>query len=113
MIKKILKGEKNEEKKYPVMVFFHGGAFMLGSGSDAYIDGRSYAQRDTILISVNYRLGSLGFLTYPYINFVFILFFNYSNSNKLFPIIMMIIFINNYYYYYLPIFKIIYKNINN
>lgn len=53
----------------PVMVFLHGGAFAYAAGSAAMYDGRELAKisRDdegtpTIIISINYRLGVLGFL---------------------------------------------------
>jgi para-nitrobenzyl esterase len=49
----------------PVMVFIHGGAFVLGSGADAYVDGAAYNRRSVILVSMNYRLGALGFLAHP------------------------------------------------
>lgn len=46
----------------PVMVFIHGGGFTLGSGEDPYIRAKRYSDAGVILVSVNYRLGSLGFL---------------------------------------------------
>ncbi len=46
----------------PVMVWIHGGAFILGSGSSPMYDGAAFAQRGVVLVSVNYRLGALGFL---------------------------------------------------
>ncbi|KAG9767953.1 hypothetical protein KCU88_g7359, partial [Aureobasidium melanogenum] len=54
---------------YPVMVFFHGGAFVYASGSAGIYDGRRLAQisqedlgMPTIVISVTFRLGVFGFL---------------------------------------------------
>ncbi len=50
-------------KKRPVMVWIHGGAFAIGSGSQAIYDGSTLARRgDVVLVTVNYRLGPLGFL---------------------------------------------------
>ncbi|MFO7562980.1 MAG: carboxylesterase family protein [Enhygromyxa sp.] len=50
----------------PVLVFIHGGANVLGSGSDTHVDGRRLAQsRDLIVVTFNYRLGLLGFLALP------------------------------------------------
>lgn len=49
-------------KKLPVMVWIHGGAFMQGSSSRPEYDGRKLAERDIIVVSLNYRLGALGFL---------------------------------------------------
>ncbi|KAI1608354.1 Alpha/Beta hydrolase protein [Exophiala viscosa] len=55
--------------KYPVMVFFHGGAFVYSAGSAGIYDGRRLAQISqqdldipTIVISVTFRLGVYGFL---------------------------------------------------
>jgi carboxylesterase type B len=47
---------------YPVMVFIHGGAFVTGAGSAPSYDGTSFAANGVILVSLNYRLGPLGFL---------------------------------------------------
>ncbi|MCB1056313.1 MAG: carboxylesterase family protein, partial [Acidobacteria bacterium] len=50
-------------QKRPVMVFFHGGAFILGSGSTFLYDGRQLARRgDVVVVTFNYRLGAFGFL---------------------------------------------------
>ena len=50
----------------PVMVFFHGGAFILGAGSEPLYDGRCLAQRgDVVVVTANYRLGALGYLAHP------------------------------------------------
>jgi len=47
----------------PVLVWIHGGAFVLGSGSQTLYDGATLARRgDVIVVTVNYRLGALGFL---------------------------------------------------
>lgn len=47
----------------PVMVWLHGGAYVLGSGSQPLYDGRALAATgDVIVVTVNYRLGALGFL---------------------------------------------------
>jgi para-nitrobenzyl esterase len=49
--------------KRPVMVWIHGGAFIGGSGATPWYDGRSFATRgDVVVVTVNYRLGALGFL---------------------------------------------------
>jgi para-nitrobenzyl esterase len=50
----------------PVMVWFHGGAFIFGSGGDPYYSGRVLAARHgVVIVTVNYRLGPLGFLSHP------------------------------------------------
>jgi len=47
----------------PVMFWIHGGAFTGGTGSDATMDGGSLASRgDVVLVTINYRLTTLGFL---------------------------------------------------
>jgi len=47
----------------PVMVWIHGGAFSIGSGSQAIYDGSVLAGRGgVVLVTINYRLGPLGFL---------------------------------------------------
>jgi para-nitrobenzyl esterase len=52
-------------KKLPVMVWIHGGALSGGSSSEPLYDGTKLAQRGIILVSINYRLGLLGFLAHP------------------------------------------------
>src|SRR5436190_16028383 len=49
--------------KLPVYVWIHGGAFTGGSG--AGVDGTSYAKKGMVVVSVNYRLGRLGFFSHP------------------------------------------------
>lgn len=52
-----------DDKKRPVMVWIHGGAFVSGSGSSHWYDGASFAsQGDVVVVTINYRLGVLGFL---------------------------------------------------
>ncbi|XP_061383712.1 venom carboxylesterase-6-like [Danaus plexippus] len=45
----------------PVLVFIHGGAFMYGAGS--YYGAEHLMDRDMVLVTLNYRLGPLGFLS--------------------------------------------------
>src|ERR1700719_4861160 len=50
-------------KRRPVMVWIHGGGFTIGASSQALYDGSNLARRgDVVLVTVNYRLGPLGFL---------------------------------------------------
>jgi para-nitrobenzyl esterase len=51
--------------KLPVMVWIHGGSFTGGSGSNAIYDGSHFAERGVVLVTVNYRLGRLGFFAHP------------------------------------------------
>ncbi|MBF0327304.1 MAG: carboxylesterase family protein [Alphaproteobacteria bacterium] len=47
----------------PVMVFIHGGAFVIGSGSEPLYNGASLAETgNAVVVTLNYRLGALGFL---------------------------------------------------
>ncbi|BBZ51373.1 carboxylesterase/lipase family protein [Mycobacterium heidelbergense] len=46
----------------PVMVWLHGGAYVLGSASQALYDGHRLAAAGVVVVTVNYRLGALGFL---------------------------------------------------
>lgn len=46
----------------PVMVFIHGGAYVQGSASEPVYDGASFAREGVVLVTINYRLGTLGFL---------------------------------------------------
>jgi para-nitrobenzyl esterase len=46
----------------PVMVWIHGGAFEMGSGSSPLYNGESFARSGVVFVSLNYRLGAFGFL---------------------------------------------------
>lgn len=50
------------QKKLPVLVWLHGGAFQMGGARRPEYDGRRLAERGTVVVSLNYRLGALGFL---------------------------------------------------
>lgn len=49
----------------PVMVWVHGGALLTGAGGEPMYDGAVYARRGIVFVSINYRLGLLGFLAHP------------------------------------------------
>lgn len=50
----------------PVMVWFHGGGFVSGSSALRYADGtRLAAKRDVVVVTVNHRLGAMGYLFVP------------------------------------------------
>ncbi len=52
-----------DDKRRTVLVFIHGGAFILGASSDPNYDGAAFARRgDIVVVTINYRLGALGFL---------------------------------------------------
>jgi para-nitrobenzyl esterase len=46
----------------PVMVWFHGGGFTTGMASIPWYDGTRLAERGAVVVTLNYRLGPLGFL---------------------------------------------------
>jgi para-nitrobenzyl esterase len=51
-------------RKRPVMVWVHGGAWLNGSGSQSDYDGARFAEQgDLVVVTINYRLGVLGFLS--------------------------------------------------
>ena len=51
--------------RLPVMVYFYGGAFTDGGGAPALYDGTALAERGAVVVTMNYRLGPLGFLAHP------------------------------------------------
>jgi para-nitrobenzyl esterase len=51
--------------KLPVMVWIHGGGLVEGASSLRIFDGAHLAERGVVLVSINYRLGLLGFLAHP------------------------------------------------
>lgn len=59
---------KKTDEKLPVLVWFFGGAFQWGYTPEMEFNGERIASRGVILVTVNYRLGVLGFLTHPEIS---------------------------------------------
>ncbi len=52
-----------DDARRPVMVWIHGGSFVTGSGSTPWYNGTAFAtQGDVVVVTINYRLGVLGFL---------------------------------------------------
>jgi para-nitrobenzyl esterase len=52
-----------DRRRRPVLLWIHGGAFLLGSGSQMLYDGATLARRgDAVVVTINYRLGAFGFL---------------------------------------------------
>lgn len=49
----------------PVMVWIHGGTLIWGTAHSKMYDGREFAKRGVVLVSINYRLGVLGYLAHP------------------------------------------------
>ena len=56
---------ENDHKPRPVMVWVHGGAYFIGFSAQPIYNGRSLAENgDVIVVTLNYRLGALGFLDF-------------------------------------------------
>jgi para-nitrobenzyl esterase len=53
------------EDSLPVFVWFYGGAYMGGRADDPSFDGTGFAEKGIITVTVNYRVGTLGFLCHP------------------------------------------------
>src|SRR5690606_30156832 len=53
------------DTKLPVLVYFFGGGFIAGDGSEFRYDGESMAQRGIVSVTLNYRLGIFGFFAHP------------------------------------------------
>ena len=51
--------------KLPVMVWIHGGGFVAGAGSEARHDGARLAAKGVVVVTINYRLGLMGFFAHP------------------------------------------------
>ncbi|MBQ6480677.1 MAG: carboxylesterase family protein [Anaerolineaceae bacterium] len=56
--------EKKEEK-LPVMFFIHGGGYKSGYSHEITMDGDAMGKAGVILVTIEYRLGSLGYLSHP------------------------------------------------
>ncbi len=56
---------KSANEKLPVLVYFYGGGFMAGDGSEGRYDGESMSKKGIVALTVNYRLGVFGFLSHP------------------------------------------------
>ncbi|WP_426042537.1 carboxylesterase/lipase family protein [Brevundimonas sp. TWP2-3-4b1] len=56
--------DDNPSRPLPVMVWLHGGAFTIGSGAN-YDPSRLAAEQERIVVTVNFRLGALGWLAHP------------------------------------------------
>jgi len=56
---------KAANEKLPVLVYFFGGGFQAGDGSESRYDGESMAAKGIVSITVNYRLGVFGFFAHP------------------------------------------------
>lgn len=55
------------DKKLPVAMWIHGGAYTGGWGYEIEFDGKEWANKDVVLVTINYRLGIFGFLNHPFL----------------------------------------------
>jgi para-nitrobenzyl esterase len=55
----------NPNDRRPVMLWIYGGGFTGGSGGLAWYDGENLASKGPVIVTFNYRLGSLGFFAHP------------------------------------------------
>lgn len=56
---------KSSNDKLPVLVYFYGGGFAAGDGSENRYDGENMAKKGIVTLTVNYRLGIWGFFSHP------------------------------------------------
>ena len=56
---------KSRKEKLPVLVYFYGGGFVAGDGSEPRYDGAAMARKGIVSVTVNYRLGVFGFFSHP------------------------------------------------
>ncbi len=56
---------RQKEAARPVMVYVHGGGFLSGSGHASMYDGTDFARDGVVLVTLNYRLGAIGWLDLP------------------------------------------------
>ncbi|MBU1345380.1 MAG: carboxylesterase family protein [Alphaproteobacteria bacterium] len=55
----------NTSAKAPVIVWVHGGALVSGSSKERLYDGTAWAEKGVVVVSINYRLGVLGYFAHP------------------------------------------------
>jgi len=56
---------KSAGEKLPVMVWIHGGAFVLGASHQTLFEGRNLAAKGVVVVTINYRLGPFGYMAHP------------------------------------------------
>lgn len=53
------------DSKLPVIVYIHGGGFTGGCGHEKHFDGPVWASKGVVAVTINYRLGVMGFTCLP------------------------------------------------
>ena len=56
---------RSGRERLPVLVYYYGGGFVAGDGSEPRYDGESMARKGIVAVTVNYRLGAFGFFAHP------------------------------------------------
>jgi para-nitrobenzyl esterase len=56
---------KSSKESLPVMVWIHGRGFRVGASREALYDGEEIARKGVVVVTLNYRLGFLGFFSHP------------------------------------------------
>ena len=56
---------KSDKERLPVLVYFYGGGFIAGDGSEPRYDGENMAKKGIVALTVNYRLNVFGFFAHP------------------------------------------------
>jgi para-nitrobenzyl esterase len=56
---------KSDKERLLVLVYFYGGGFVAGDGSEPRYDGESMARKGIVALTVNYRLNVFGFFAHP------------------------------------------------
>lgn len=58
-------GAKSPSEKRPVLVWIYGGGFSSGGSACAIYDGEELAKKGVVFVSINYRVGAMGFFAHP------------------------------------------------
>jgi len=56
---------ERSDKPLPVMVYVHGGAHVIGSAAQPIYDGEAFARAGVVIVTINFRLGNLGYFAHP------------------------------------------------
>lgn len=59
---------RTDMERLPVAFWIHGGAYSGGNGAEIEFDGEAFCRHHVILVTINYRLGPLGFLAHPWLS---------------------------------------------
>lgn len=57
--------DADPNSKLPVLIYIHGGGFTGGCGHEKHFDGPIWAKKGVVAVTINYRLGPMGFLCLP------------------------------------------------